>query len=215
MGITITNTYGTPHHVSEDHPAHVTSCDYYRLPLVATITPTTPGYEDMVDMLKENGHNTREGYGLIFLESEEFSATYFGSRFARSIRIPLATSTRFTPFTARAFRNRSIVGLWLVPRSLQIVGWTHESRRHFASTSGRVQRIRYMLAVGPPRSLIVPLKPGSRAIPSTSFRTEASERLWITRPSCIVMLQKVHPPKQPRMMVTESLIMPWAGIGSV
>ncbi|MDX3403382.1 hypothetical protein [Streptomyces sp. ME01-18h] len=80
MGITITNTYGTPHHVSEDHPAHVTSCDYYRLPLVATITPTTPGYEDMVDMLKENGHDTRpEGYGLIFLESEEFSATYFGS----------------------------------------------------------------------------------------------------------------------------------------
>jgi hypothetical protein len=80
MGITITNTYGTAHNVSEDHPAHVTSCDYYRLPLVATIVPGNPGYEDMVEMLKDNGHDTRpEGYGLIFLESEEFSATYFGS----------------------------------------------------------------------------------------------------------------------------------------
>ncbi|MFJ9597946.1 hypothetical protein ACIRS3_35025 [Streptomyces virginiae] len=33
----------------------------------------------MIDMLKDNGHDTRQGYGLIFLESEEFSATYFGS----------------------------------------------------------------------------------------------------------------------------------------
>ena len=32
-------------------------------------------------------------------------------------------------------------GPWSVPSSLQIVGWTHESRLHFASTSGRVQRI--------------------------------------------------------------------------
>ncbi|MFJ6661616.1 hypothetical protein ACIQNG_35495 [Streptomyces sp. NPDC091377] len=79
MSITITNTYGTAHHVSETNPAHVTSCDRYRLPLVGTIAPGNPGYEDMVDMLRENGHDTREGYGLIFLESEEFSATYFGS----------------------------------------------------------------------------------------------------------------------------------------
>lgn len=80
MSITITNTYGTAHNVSKTNPAHVTSCDYYRLPLVGTIAPGTPGYEDMVEMLKDNGHDTRpEGYGLIFLESEEFSATYFGS----------------------------------------------------------------------------------------------------------------------------------------
>ncbi|GAA2417961.1 hypothetical protein ACFPFX_04755 [Streptomyces mauvecolor] len=78
MSITITNTYGTAHTVSETNPAHVTGCDRYRLPLVATIAPATPGYEDMVEMLKDNGHDTREGYGLIFLESEEFSATYFG-----------------------------------------------------------------------------------------------------------------------------------------
>ncbi|MGW3269041.1 hypothetical protein [Streptomyces sp. NPDC001056] len=80
MSITITNTYGTAHHVSDTNPAHVTSCDRYRLPLVGTIAPGNPGYEDMVEILKDNGHDTRpEGYGLIFLESEEFSATYFGS----------------------------------------------------------------------------------------------------------------------------------------
>jgi hypothetical protein len=80
MSITIRNTYGTPHNVSETNPTHVTSCDRYRLPLVGTIAPGNPGYEDMVEMLKDNGHHTRpEGYGLIFLESEEFSATYFGS----------------------------------------------------------------------------------------------------------------------------------------
>ncbi|GAA3311782.1 hypothetical protein GCM10020295_82230 [Streptomyces cinereospinus] len=34
----------------------------------------------MVETLRDNGHDTRlEGYGLIFLESEQFSATYFGS----------------------------------------------------------------------------------------------------------------------------------------
>ncbi|MEU4181480.1 hypothetical protein [Streptomyces sp. NPDC026589] len=80
MSIRITNTFGTAHNVSETNPAHVTSCDAYRLPLVGTIVPGSPGYEDMVSMLRDNGHDTRpEGYGLIFLESEEFSATYFGS----------------------------------------------------------------------------------------------------------------------------------------
>lgn len=80
MSITITNTHGTAHHVSETNPAYVTSCDYYRLSLVGTITPKNPDYEDMVELLRDGGHDTRpEGYGLIFLESEEFSATYFGS----------------------------------------------------------------------------------------------------------------------------------------
>ncbi|MFC5156366.1 hypothetical protein [Streptomyces amakusaensis] len=80
MGIMITTTYGTAHHVSDTNPANVTSCDRYRLSLVGTITPVTPGYEDIVEMLKGDGHDTRpEGYGLIFLESEEFSAMYVGS----------------------------------------------------------------------------------------------------------------------------------------
>ncbi|MDX2576749.1 hypothetical protein PV332_14845 [Streptomyces scabiei] len=80
MSLTIRNTYGTPHNVSEGNPTHVTGCDRYRLPLVGVIAPGNPGYEDMVGWLQDNGHDTRpEGYGLIFLESEEFSATYFGS----------------------------------------------------------------------------------------------------------------------------------------
>src|SRR5207253_11010910 len=79
---------------------------------------------------------------------------------------------------------------------------------------GRVQRIWYMFAVGPPRSLIVPLKAGSAAMVCTSARTERGLRLWMTRPSCIMMEQKVQPPKQPRMICTESLIIAWAGIGS-
>jgi hypothetical protein len=80
MGITIRNTYGTAHTVSATSPAHVTGCDYYRVALVSTIAPGIPGYEDMVAVLRETGHDTRpEGYGLIFLESEECSATYFGS----------------------------------------------------------------------------------------------------------------------------------------
>ena len=65
-----------------------------------------------------------------------------------------------------------------------------------------------MLAVGPPRSEITPEKPGvwSRTR-SISRSTEASERFWMMRPSCSVIEQKVQPPKQPRMMVTEALIM--------
>ncbi len=97
---------------------------------------------------------------------------------------------------------------------MQIFGWMHESRRQTASTSGRVQRIWYMFAVGPPRSLIVPLKSGAPATVSTSARIDRLLRLWMTRPSCIVMLQKVQPPKQPRMISIESRIISNAGIGS-
>ena len=39
-----------------------------------------------------------------------------------------------------------------------------------------------------------------------------SERLWMMRPSCSVIEQKVQPPKQPRMMVTEKRIISQAGI---
>ncbi len=56
-----------------------------------------------------------------------------------------------------------------------------------------------MLAVGPPRSEITPVKPGtvSRMV-SISRMTESSERFWMMRPSCSVIEQKVQPPKQPR-----------------
>ena len=61
-----------------------------------------------------------------------------------------------------------------------------------------------MLAVGPPRSEITPVKPGtvSRTC-STSRTTESSERLWMIRPSCSVIEQNVQPPKQPRWIAME------------
>src|SRR5207237_5610667 len=96
-----------------------------------------------------------------------------------------------------------------------MVGCTHERRLHLASTSGRVQRIWYMLAVGPPTSLMTPWNSGSAAILRTSFSTDSCERDWMMRPWWAVIEQKVQPPKQPRMSVTECLIISWAGIGSV
>ena len=45
------------------------------------------------------------------------------------------------PDQVRARRINSTRGPWSVPKSLQMVGWTQESRLHRASTSGRVQRI--------------------------------------------------------------------------
>ena len=64
-----------------------------------------------------------------------------------------------------------------------------------------------MFAVGPPRSEITPVKPGTVSrISSTSLRIDFSERLWMIRPSCSVIEQNVQPPKQPRWMVTEKRI---------
>jgi hypothetical protein len=37
---------------------------------------------------------------------------------------------------------------------------------------------------------------------SISRRIDLLERLWMMRPSCSVIEQKVQPPKQPRMMLT-------------
>jgi hypothetical protein len=70
-----------------------------------------------------------------------------------------------------------------------------------------------MLAVGPPRSLTTPVKPCTWSrMASTSRAMESSLRLWMMRPSCSVMEQKVQPPKQPRMMLTEKRIISHAGI---
>src|SRR4051812_252129 len=92
-------------------------------------------------------------------------------------------------------------------------GYTHEGLRHRDSVCLSLQAMRYMLAVGPPISEIIPVKPAvlSRTSP-ISLRTDSSDRFWMMRPSCSVMEQKEHPPKQPRMMVTENRIMSQAGI---
>ncbi len=70
-----------------------------------------------------------------------------------------------------------------------------------------------MLAVGPPISEMMPVKPSTLSrISSISRRIESSDRLWMIRPSCSVIEQKEQPPKQPRMMLTEKRIMSQAGI---
>ena len=71
-----------------------------------------------------------------------------------------------------------------------------------------------MLAVGPPRSVIVPRKPAMRDSARTSRSTLSAERLWMMRPSCSVMLQKVQPPKQPRIVTIESFTVSKAGMRS-
>ena len=64
-----------------------------------------------------------------------------------------------------------------------------------------------MFAVGPPRSEMTPVKPGTVSrIVSISRRIESSERFWMMRPSCSVIEQKVQPPKQPRWIVIEKRI---------
>src|SRR5678810_25095 len=91
-------------------------------------------------------------------------------------------------------------------------GNTHDGLRHAASMSFDLHAMRYMFAVGPPRSEMLPVKPGvTSRMRSISRRIDVSLRLWITRPSCSVIEQKLQPPKQPRMIVTENLIISYAG----
>ncbi len=60
---------------------------------------------------------------------------------------------------------------------------------------------------------MVPVKPLTLSrISSTSWMIDSSERLWMMRPSCSVIEQKVQPPKQPRMMLTLKRIISQAGI---
>ncbi len=85
-------------------------------------------------------------------------------------------------------------------------GNTQDGLRQCFSISWLLQARRYMLAVGPPRSETTPVKPGTFFISSISCRIDSWERLWMMRPSCSVIEQKVQPPKQPRMMFTEKRI---------
>src|SRR5260221_14533810 len=102
---------------------------------------------------------------------------------------------------------------WLVLRFGQISGKTQDGLRHSDSVRGSLQTMRYILAVGPPISEMMPVKPGVLSrMTSISLRIDFSERLWMMRPSCSVIEQKEQPPKQPRMMVTEKRIMSQAAI---
>src|SRR5690348_6447213 len=117
------------------------------------------------------------------------------------------------PGRARALRYRRMSDEWSVFRFGQMPGYTHDGRRHALSISRLLHARRYMFAVGPPRSEITPVKPGtvSRTC-STSRITDSSERLWMMRPSCSVIEQKVQPPKQPLWIATEKRIILYAGI---
>src|SRR5690554_4248194 len=115
---------------------------------------------------------------------------------------------RLTPGNSRALRYNPISEEWSVLRLSQTPGQTQDGLRQDASISGLLQARRYILAVGPPRSEMVPVKPGTLSrISSISLMIDSWERLWIMRPSCSVIEQKVQPPKQPRMMFTEKRIM--------
>src|SRR5258706_469628 len=91
-------------------------------------------------------------------------------------------------------------------------GYPHDGLRHARSMSLLLQLMRYMFAVGPPRSEMLPVKPGvTSRMRSISRRIDGSLRLWMMRPSCSVIEQKLQPPKQPRRIVTENLIISYAG----
>ena len=72
--------------------------------------------------------------------------------------------------------------------------------------------MRYMLAEGPPTSVRVPRKSGIRVMRSTSRRMEASLRERMNLPWWAEIVQKAQPPKQPRWILTECLIISQAGI---
>jgi hypothetical protein len=106
--------------------------------------------------------------------------------------------------------QRAVVGIQVFADVREHAGLR---RRQADSIFGSLQASRYMLAVGPPRSEITPVKPGVLSrMASISCRIDSSERLWMMRPSCSVMEQKVQPPKQPRMMLMEKRIISQAGI---
>ena len=137
---------------------------------------------------------------------------YAGLRRARSMRMPEATNACFTPGCCPAAFSSRISGPWSVFSNGQITGCRQLSRRHFSRTSGREQFIWYMLAVGPPRSLMVPEKSGCSAMRRISSRIDCWLRLWMMRPSWTVIEQNAQPPKQPRMIWTESFTTSKAGI---
>src|SRR5690606_41534115 len=108
------------------------------------------------------------------------------------------------PGKLRASRYSSTVGLWSVSICSQMVGYTQLGRRQVCSALGFWQFKRYILAVGPPKSDITPVKPGTLSrISLISCIMDSFDRLWITRPSCSVIEQNEQPPKQPRIILTE------------
>ncbi len=88
------------------------------------------------------------------------------------------------------------------------LGFSHSSHRR-----GSRPCIRNMLADGPPRSVMVPRKSGIATTARTSRRMLSWLRLTTNFPWCAEIVQKLHPPKQPRCRLIECLIISYAGMG--
>ncbi|MFO0000618.1 MAG: hypothetical protein ACK559_05775, partial [bacterium] len=71
-----------------------------------------------------------------------------------------------------------------------------------------------MLAVGPPRSEMVPEKPGRAARLSTSRSTLSALRDTTSLPWWMVSAQNEQPPEQPRLTVTLPSMLCSAGTGA-
>lgn len=81
MNVTIRNTYGRPHPTSEQNPTQVTGAPGYRVSMTMILPGTGARFADCITYLTEGEqdlHSRPEGYGLVFLESEEHAVTYFG-----------------------------------------------------------------------------------------------------------------------------------------
>ena len=98
----------------------------------------------------------------------------------------------------------------------QVLADARDARTRAGGTRSRSRSslhvILYMLAVGPPRSVMTPRKSSMRDSARTSRSTLSALRLWMTRPSCSVMEQNVQPPKQPRIVTIECFTVSNAGI---
>src|SRR5215207_6371469 len=86
-------------------------------------------------------------------------------------------------------------------------------RMHSSQIHCSLPFILYMLAEGPPRSLMVPRKSGICFTDSTSRRMLALLRLATNLPWWAEIVQKLQPPKHPRCMLIECLIISYAGMG--
>ena len=66
------------HTVSDSNPVYVTGADNYRVSFTGFLTPDHPKFQEMLGFLNDKCRRRPEGFGLMFLESEEHSFTYFG-----------------------------------------------------------------------------------------------------------------------------------------
>ena len=103
--------------------------------------------------------------------------------------------------------------MWSVSRFRHTSGQMQLGRTHSSQIHCSRPFILYILPEGPPRSEIVPRKSGICLMDSTSRRMLALLRLATNLPWCAEIVQKLHPPKHPRCILIECLIISYAGIG--